>query len=348
MGSIPPAGTILSLLQVNLLTAPSEPPHRTPPLSTPLPDLLLVNPVAGGGLGSKILSGLQQLAVEHHWPIEIAVTASPDDFTQKARQAACAGHRRIFAVGGDGTFQVLLNALQDAPQIVLGVIPAGGGNDLAAALGLPDDPLRAAIMLIQGEVCELDAVRVRTSEGHEVLYTGGGGVGLDAEASRFASTAYRNFHGRLRYLLSAVRALAGFHAFQTTITTGPEEVPLHLQKALVACVLNTPSYGAGLALAPEAVTDDGRLDLVLLEDLSLWEIVSLLPSLAFYGQLNTVRMTRRSVTHVRIQTDPPRSFHGDGEILGTTPVEISVVPRACRVLRAPRPSSSFGPTSGST
>ena len=111
----------------------------------------------------------------------------------------------------------------------------------------------------------------------------------------------------------------------------------------MACVLNTPSYGAGLALAPEAKTDDGKLDLVLVEDLSVSEIVALLPSLAFRGQLNTPRATRHSVTCVRIETDPPRSFHGDGEILGTTPVEISVVPRAYRVLRAPRVSPSSGP-----
>ena len=333
---------------MNLSTASSDSPDRTSPLPPPLADLLLVNPLAGGGLGLKILPALQRFAAEYHWPIKIAVTASPADFIEKAQQAACAGYTRIFAVGGDGTFQLLLNALQDAPQIVLGVVPAGGGNDLATALGLPHDPIRAATLLLHGEICELDAVRVRTSEGREVLYTGGGGVGLDAEASRYASTAYRNLHGRLRYLLSAVRALAGFHAFETTITTSPEEAPLHLQKALVACVLNTPSYGAGLALAPDAVTDDGRLDLVLLEDLSLLEIVALLPSLAFHGQLHTARMTRHSVTHVRIHTDPPRSFHGDGEILGTTPMEISVVPRACRVLRAPRTSSSSGPASSST
>ncbi|HVM74348.1 MAG TPA: diacylglycerol kinase family protein [Candidatus Saccharimonadales bacterium] len=323
-------------------TASTDDRDRTSLPPSPRPDFLLVNPAAGGGLSLKILPSLKALAAQHRWPIELAVSSSPTDFTHMAQQAARAGHTRILAVGGDGTFQLLLNALQIAPQAILGVIPAGGGNDLAAALGLPDHPLRAATLLLRGEVCEMDAVRVRTAEGNERLYTGGGGVGLDAEASRYASSAYRNLHGRLRYMLSAIRALAVFRAFRTTVTTA-DGATLHLPKALVACVLNTPSYGAGLALAPEAKTDDGNLDLVLVEDLTISEILALLPSLAFRGQLKTPHVTRHSVTGVRIEADPPHYFHGDGEILGMTPVEISVVPRACRVLRAPRTTPSSCP-----
>ena len=343
-GTIPPAGTIFSLLlQVHLPTSSSDRSACTPlPPASP-PDLLLVNPAAGGGLALKVLPDLKHFAARRQWNIDLSVTDSPLDFTQKAHHAACAGRPRIFAVGGDGTFQLLLNAIRGAPQPILGVIPAGGGNDLAAALGLPDNPLHAASLLLGGAVCQMDAVRVRTAEGNERLYTGGGGVGLDAEASRFASSAYRNLHGRVRYLLSAIRALTGFHAFHVNVTATDGAAQIELPRALVACVLNTPSYGAGLALAPQAKTDDGKLDLVLVEHLSVSKILALLPSLAFRGQLNTPHVTRHSVTCVRIETDPPRSFHGDGEILGTTPVEISVLPRAYRVLRAPRVNPSSGP-----
>jgi diacylglycerol kinase (ATP) len=301
---------------------------------------LLVNPAAGGGLGGETFRKLRDFVEQQHWAVDLILTESVFDFTQKALQAAAEGRERVIAVGGDGTFQVLLNAVRDYPQVALGVIPAGGGNDLAASLGLPHDPIAAAVLLRDGELCALDAVRVRTAEGNERLYTGGGGVGLDAEAARYASATFRNLRGRRRYLLSAIRALAGFHAIKTTVTFADNPTPLHLDKALLACVLNTPSYGAGLSLAPDAKPDDGVLDLVLLEDLGLWEILGLLPKLAARGELRTKRVSRRPVTRLRIETDPPRSFHGDGEILGTTPVEISVVPRACKVLRARRSNFS--------
>lgn len=308
-------------------------PHNNPAAL----DYLLVNPAAGGGRAQKSLSRLRKFARDHCWNVEIVSTGSPDDLAIRARQAAAAGHQRIFVLGGDGTFQIVLNALAAFSEVTLGLIPAGGGNDLAAALGLPDDPVRAAELLLRGKVCQLDAVCVQTSEGTQRLYCGGGGVGLDAEAARYASGSFRNLHGRFRYLLSGIRALSGFHAVQARIAlhaSKPQELKL---TALLVGVLNTPSYGAGLRLAPEAKTDDGLLDLVILEDLHFVEVLTLIPALWRTGQLRTHRVRHFGVKTVRIETESPRHFHGDGEILGTTPVDISVVPRAVRVLCPTQP-----------
>jgi diacylglycerol kinase (ATP) len=299
-------------------------------------DLLLVNPAAGGGRASEALRDLPEFARQSGWQVEICLTQNPDDLAAQAQKAAEAGRKRILVLGGDGTFQVLLNALAAFREVILGVIPAGGGNDLAAALGLPPDPLQAAALLLHGETCELDAVRVRTSDGKERLYSGGGGVGLDAEAARYASGAYRNLRGRLRYVLAAIRALFGFHALRVRIRMEGSPVQNLDAMVLLVGVLNTPSYGAGLCLAPGAKTDDGKLDLVLLDDLKATEILALLPALLWRGELRTKRVRRFSVERVWIETDRLCWFHGDGELLGTTPVQISVVPRAIRILRPAR------------
>jgi diacylglycerol kinase (ATP) len=298
--------------------------------------LLLVNPAAGGGRTAASLPRLRQFAAGHGWNVEVRVTQSPADLVRRAQQAADEGLKRIFVLGGDGTFQLLVNAVASRAPVILGVIPAGGGNDLAAALGLPPDPIRAAELLLAGEVSELDLVRVRTSDGNQRLYTGGGGIGLDAEAARHANGAYRSLPGRSRYLFAAMRALLGFHPFgaRIRITEGPAGF---LEcKVLLVGVLNTPSYGAGLYLAPEAKVDDGKLDVVILEALSFAEILALLPSFAFRGTLGTRKIRRFLAQHVTIETDVPSSFHGDGEFFGATPVEVSVVPKAVRVMRAAR------------
>jgi diacylglycerol kinase (ATP) len=295
-------------------------------------DLLLVNPAAGGGRASEVLPGVREFARKSGWQVEICVTQSADDLAAQASKAAQAGRKRIMVLGGDGTFQVLVNALMAFPEVVLGVIPAGGGNDLAAALGLPADPLQAAALLLQGETCYVDAARVRTSDGIERLYTGGGGLGLDAEAAHYASGVYRNMRGRLRYVLAAIRALFGFHAIRVRIRMEGCDTRNFDATALLVGVLNTPSYGAGLCLAPQAKTDDGKLDLVLLDDLKAGEILRLLPALVSRGELRTKRVKRFRVERVWIETDRPCWFHGDGELMGTTPVEVSVVPRAVRIL----------------
>ena len=113
---------------------------------------------------------------------------------------------------------------------------------------------------------------------------------------------------------------------------GAEQASLH-ETALVLGILNTPSYGGGLKLAPQASLEDGRLDLVLLENLGALEIAGILPRLAVSGEIRTERIRRTSVTRARIETEQPCAFHADGEIIGMTPVEVMVVPRAIRVWR---------------
>ena len=88
-----------------------------------------------------------------------------------------------------------------------------------------------------------------------------------------------------------------------------------------------------MRLAPKARLEDGHLDLVLLENLSALEIARLLPRMAASGELRTERIHRHHVTRARIETERPCAFHADGEIVGLTPVEIAVVPRAMRVWR---------------
>jgi diacylglycerol kinase (ATP) len=234
-------------------------------------------------------------------------------------------------MGGDGTFQALANAAFGT-DAVLGILPLGGGNDFAAALGLPDDPLKAAEVGLCGKPRFVDLVKVCTAEGRTRLYAGGGGIGLDAEAARYASGVYRRVPGRSRYIVSALRALVGFVPMEVRVDfPGSDLLPVEA-RVWVAAVLNSRSYGAGLKLAPGAAVDDGWLHLVILEDLGAIEVVRILPRLIASGELRTSQVKRWRVKRVHFSTSKPTQFHGDGEILGTTPVEIEVVPRAVRVI----------------
>jgi diacylglycerol kinase (ATP) len=266
--------------------------------------------------------------------VEFQLSSSPENLADLARTAAAQNRSRIFVLGGDGTFQTVANVLGPHTSIALGLLPAGGGNDLAVSLGIPRDPLAAAKVLLGATPKPLDAVRVRTSDGATRLFTAGGGVGIDAEAARIAAGPFRNIPGRARYLLSALRALVRFRPLSVKVTlhgvTG--EIETLSASAFLAAVLNAQSYGAGVRIAPNADLADSQLDFVLLHKLSFFEIAALLPSLAFNGEIRTSRLESRRVTRVRIETNPPSLFHGDGEILGLTPVELEVIPNAFHVL----------------
>lgn len=250
------------------------------------------------------------------------------------RHAVDRKHRVLLALGGDGTFQALVNGIYGS-DVTVGILPAGGGNDFAAALGLPRDPVSAAQIILKSKPRSVDLVRAHTADGRTRVYVGGGGIGLDSEAARFASGPYRRFPGRLRYVASALRALSEHLLLKVRLEFPGEDLPPEEIGSLVAGVLNTPTYGAGLRLAPDAQIDDGLLNVVLLEDLNALSVLRLLPRLMGSGELRTSRVKRWKVKRVRMSANRPCLFHGDGEIFGPAPVEIEVVPDAVRVL-APR------------
>jgi diacylglycerol kinase (ATP) len=293
--------------------------------------MVFVNPRAGGGRARRLLPQFRKIFESFQVPAEFVVTSSAEELESAARNAISQRCRTLFAMGGDGTFQGLVNAAIGADAL-LGILPVGGGNDFAAALGLPDDPLKAGEALLRGEPRLVDLVRVRTAEGRTRLYCGGGGIGLDAQATLYAGGSFRLFPGRSRYIASALRALVGFVPIEVGVEFPGSGVPPVRAKVLLAAVLNTPTYGAGLKLAPGASLNDALLHVVLIEDIGALGILRLLPRLAGSGDLRTPRVKRWQVPRVRLTSTQPAAFHGDGEIFGLTPVEIEVVPRAAQVL----------------
>jgi diacylglycerol kinase (ATP) len=300
------------------------------------PAIVLVNSISGGGRARAYLPRIREVFESFQVRAEFVMTGSAAELESSAQNALSQGRRVLLAMGGDGTFQALANAAFGA-DVVLGVLPMGGGNDFAAALGLPSNPIKAAETVLGGQPRSVDLVRAHTADGRTRLYAGGGGVGLDAEAARYASGAYRHLPGRLRYMASALRALAGYVPLEVRIEFPGNDLPPFEAKSMLVAALNSPTYGAGLRLAPEATVDDGTLHVVMIEELSKLGVLRLLPRLMGSGELRTSRVKRWRVPRVRLTTDRPCLFHGDGEILGPTPVEIAVVPKAVRVL-APKVS----------
>ena len=309
---------------------------RIEPLSFPsdIRVLVFVNRAAGRGRSHSHLPPLLTLFKSLGISVQFVETSSAAELESAARQAVDQNHRVLLALGGDGTFQALVNGAYGS-GVIIGILPAGGGNDFAAALGLPSDPVSAAQIILKSKPRSVDMVRVRTANGQTRLFAGGGGIGLDAEAALFASGPYRRLPGRLRYIASALRALSEHLPLKIRLEFPGEDLPPVETISLVAGVLNTPTYGGGVRLAPDAQIDDGLLHVVLLGDLSALNVLGMLPRLMGSGELRTSRVKRWKVKAVRMCADRPCRFHGDGEILGPAPVEIEVVPNAVRVLAPP-------------
>ncbi len=314
-------------------------------VSREFPAVVFVNPVAGGGRANSLLPLIRKVFEARAISAEFISAPSARELESRAREKIADNRRLLLAMGGDGTFQALANAAFGTDTL-LGILPAGGGNDLAAALALPKNPVHAAEELLRGHSRFVDLIRVRASPtgfprgsgqagqagGKERLYVGGGGIGLDAEAARYASGIFCRVPGRLRYVLSGLWVLRGYAALRVRAEFPSGAPPAVETKTLLTAVLNTPTYGAGLRLAPDALVDDGMLDVVFVGDLTAFQVLKLMPRLLFSGELRSPQVSRARAGSLRLIADPPCEFHGDGEILGMTPVEIEVVPAAVQVL----------------
>jgi diacylglycerol kinase (ATP) len=289
-----------------------------------------VNPTAGSGRALSCLPKIRKVFEAASVAAEFISIGDASKLESHARSAIERGKEFLFALGGDGAFQRLVNAAYGA-DVILGVLPAGGGNDFVAGLGLPEEPVAAAEAVLRGRPRHVDLVRARTADGRVRFYLGGGGLGVDAEASRLASGIFRRLPGRARYVAAALAAYCTSRPIAVRAEFPGSELPALEVKVLLAAVLNT-SYGAGIRLAPEARLDDGWLNVVIVENLGAFEVLALLPTLLKSGELRTERVKRFRVKAVKFSTDRARRFHGDGELLGSSPVEIEIVPQAVRVL----------------
>jgi len=212
------------------------------------------------------------------------------------------------------------------------VIPAGGGNDFARALNLPREPLAALRAALCSEPRSVDLARVRTCDRHQPLIPRRGGLGLDADAAQLAGVRYRNWPGRSRYLACRDSCLCAVHTAACASYGRASERSAPWQSCVLACVLNTPTYGAGIRLAPQARIDDGLLDFAFLEELGVGRLVRILPQLVLQGTLNLPALRTLQFRKMCLETEAPAYFQGDGELLGPTPVEIEVVPSAVKFL----------------
>jgi diacylglycerol kinase (ATP) len=296
--------------------------------------LVFVNRAAGRRRTQAYLPRIRNLFESLDSSVQFVETSSAIELELAARKALTQERRVLLAMGGDGTFQALANAVFGCDANI-GILPTGGGNDFAAALGLSGNPLQAAEKVLKGTPRSVDLVRVRTADGRTRLCVGGGGIGLDAEAALYAKGFYRRLPGRFRYIASALRALSQHLPLTVRLEFPDTDFSSVEATALLASVLNTPTYGAGLRLAPDARINDGLLQVVLIEDLSIQSVLKLLPRLIGSGELRTSQVMRWKVKSVRMCADRPCLFHGDGEILGPAPVEIQVIPDAVRVLAPP-------------
>lgn len=286
--------------------------------------VVILNPNAGGGATADEVREL--IAERPQW--ELRETTRPGEAAAIAREAARSGEPLIVAAGGDGAVSEALQGLAgDLDRVELGILPAGTGNDFARTTGIPAD-LGAALRVIElGSTRRVDVVRCSAAGETRLLINAATG-GLSVTVENEIDEASKRRWGRLAYLIAGLRCMRDIPSYDVHVTSDDGEWSVRTSGLVVA----NGQYAGGLKLAPEADESDHLLDLVIVTAETISERAQLAARFAVDAHLESEGVLFRRGRRFRIDSDPPMPFHADGESVGTSPLELELLPGALRLV----------------
>jgi diacylglycerol kinase (ATP) len=262
----------------------------------------------------------------------------------------------ILLFGGDGTVHRYLSQLVKLAVPVL-IVPAGSGNDFARALGFRHvresvaawRKFCAAVPAIRtidlGIITPLvDADDAAARQENSRYFCCAAGVGLDGEVARRANRLPRWLRARGGYVLSLVPAIFRFAPLPMKILTSsdsqdlenPAEPPSWTtrshQPTILAVIANTPTYGGGMKIAPNAKIDDGLLDVCVVAGMDAFKLFCMFPTVYSGRHLRIREVEYFQASRLRVETEYPLEVYADGEYVCRTPIEVTVQRGALKVV----------------
>ena len=294
---------------------------------------LVVNPRAGGGKVKARLDRLEEALRAHGLEYDLRLTGGPGDATRIARRALEEGRRFVVAVGGDGTVHEVVNGmLADdravAPGAVLGVVAAGSGCDFVRTFGLPNRMAAGADQLAGDETRPLDAAKItyvdRQGAPAQRYFANIAEAGLGAAATARAVGIPR-FLGPSRYFFAFWAALPPFRPSPARIEVDGK--PAYEGRAVNVVAANCRFFGGGMHISPRSDPGDGAMELLVFNGPKT-DSFTLLPRVYRGRHLPHPRVVELKGRSFRLQPEQPFPIEADGEVLGTTPATVEVLPGA--------------------
>lgn len=259
----------------------------------------------------------------------VLAARTAEEAQRECETAVAGGASAVVAVGGDGTLHSAVQSVA-ATGVPLGIVPAGTGNDIAACLGVPEEPLAAARAirraLDEGRSEAFDLARMER-DGAVRWSAGVIGLGFDTLVNDLANRM-RFPRGPRRYDLAIVLELARLKArrYRITIDGRSEELD-----ACLAAIGNTARYGGGMRICPAADPTDGLLDMVVAGPVSRFTLMRIKPRVYAGTHVNHPAVRQLRGKQITVECDGITSY-ADGERSLPLPVTVTAVPGALRLL----------------
>jgi YegS/Rv2252/BmrU family lipid kinase len=299
----------------------------------PTPLCLIVKPSAGGGRAARAAPAAERALREHGLTVRRVDTRDLPHGRELAGAAAAAGET-VVAIGGDGLIGALADALRSRPGSLMGVIPGGRGNDLARVLGIPDEPAAAAAIVAEGHSRSVDLGVVANGapgSGDDRAFVGIASAGFDSDANRIANEAPA-WLGGMVYAYGALRALAGWRPARFEVELDPPGERFVFSGYSVGAA-NSQTYGGGMRAAPDALLDDGLLEVVALQQVGKVAFLTRILPKVFSGthvQEPAVKVFR--AREIALSADRSFTMYADGDPIGELPLRVRALQGAIEMI----------------
>ena len=285
---------------------------------------LITNPISGKGTAAAVAEQASQRLTAEGYTGRLELTTQSGDANRIAREAIENGSHWIIACGGDGTIHEVVNAIAEKPEVVLGVLPCGKGNDFAEALKIPTKPVEAIEVLLKGVTRQVDLGKIGDHY-FDTIVT----CGYDAEVSRRVTEEGAPFSGTASYVYTAITTLFSYRS--PTVRLEGDFGSYEGEILLTATGL-TASYGGGMKIVPGAIIDDGLFDVCIIEPVPRRTVLRLLVTLFWGGHAEHPAVQMHRTKSLTIETDPPILLYADGERICYTPATVEIVERGLTVI----------------
>jgi diacylglycerol kinase family enzyme len=263
---------------------------------------LIINPTSGPAnkpdLSTEIIDALQNQGLE----VEVCTTSPDEDGEELAAEAAKAGAELVIVAGGDGTIEAV-----------------------ARGLNIPNDLFQAIQTLVEGVHGRFDMGRANNHYFVEVV-----GVGLEATlfpcGDEVKEGIKKNYWAALKSVFSGIQTFLQFKQHRLVLRLDGRR--MRRLRILQVNICNSPRYGVQFALAPDAKMNDGKLDVIYIDNPSKWDHLCHFFKAMRGERLPHERLKTHRAAKIEIKSYPPLEVHADGQYLGVTPVTVEVVPNA--------------------
>lgn len=284
---------------------------------------VIYNPAAGRGRARRHVREVEEYLRSRGARVDCEPSTDPADLVRIAAESSRAGYDRVVVCGGDGTLNLAVREF-DLDKGTLALIPTGSGDDFAKVMGIPRNVRKACDVVIGGRVREVDVALA-----NDIRYLGVAGLGFDSEVADFANRNVKFLRGSAVYLYAILRVLPRF-------TPRPVEIRdddgTRSEEIMFAAIGNTRQYGGGIRITPDAIVDDGLLDLCIVHRTTRGELLKTLPKAYTGAHIRSAFVEMRRGKSFHFASETPMAVYADGEPLTRTPVAFGLCSSRLRVI----------------